>query len=232
MSRGALGARPNRSGGRQLIRVAVVGNRAATRETIVRLVDAEPDLEVVATGTSAADALDLTAEARPAVVMLDLSEGPARPEEVTRAILEEGGRRTAVLALAGPGSEAETDRRAWEAIRAGAAGFCTQTDSPAELLRSIRVVAQGDAVVSPSVLRSLLDRLAPSGMGAFTSCSGREIEVLELVARGATNGEIAEQLAISETTVRTHVQHLRDKLCARNRIELVVLANRSGLGLA
>lgn len=208
-----------------MIRIAVVDQEKATLDYVAKVIEAEPDLELVGSGASGAEAVQLATELSPEVLILDLPLSDADEEDVTRTITGEGAQHTAILARTDPGS----DDLGVSAIRAGASGICTKTDPTDALVCAVRTVATGDAVISRSLLRRLLDRIVPIDRTSLRSCSPREVEVLSLTANGATNPEIAEKLIISETTVRTHVQNLRLKLGARNRVDLVVLGHKSGL---
>lgn len=189
------------------------------------MIDAEPDLSVVGTGVSGADARELAANLRPEVLMLNLSLPDETGEDITRSVVMSGEQHTAVLAV----TNSMNEELAFAAICAGALGVCTDTDPPGILTQSVRSVAAGDATVSSPLLGRLLPRLIPRQPVEIEACSSREVEVLGLVAEGATNPEIADRLFISQTTVRSHVQSLRLKLGVRNRVGLVVLAHKSGL---
>jgi DNA-binding NarL/FixJ family response regulator len=208
-----------------LIRVAIVCEESSARAFTARAIENEPDLTVVGTGSSSADAVDLAHDLHPEVLMLDLALTDVEGGPLTRSIVEAGGHRPAVLAVTGTVDE----DLALAAIRAGAAGVCTRVDPPEVLVSSVRSVAAGGAAMSPPILGRLLRRLARPEPVELESCSAREAEVLGLVADGATNPEIAEKLFISQTTVRSHVQSLRLKLGVRSRIDLVVFADRLGL---
>lgn len=209
---------------RALIRVAIVDETPGGVVSTAALVDTEPDMSVVGTGASGAEALSLARELRPEVLMLDLSLPDADGEAITRSIVEGEDGHPAVLAVTGDVSEV----RALAALSAGAAGVCSKSDSSAVVVQSIRALGLGEPSLSPSILRTFLQRLLRprSSLGA---CSPREVEVLGLVGEGATNAEIAEQLFISQATVRSHIQSLRLKLGARDRVGLVVMAHESGV---
>ena len=208
-----------------VVRVAIIDGEQCSREFAVGVVETEPDLTVVATGSTGAEALQLAKDLQPRVVMLGLSLPDAAGEHATQSIVDVGVRPPAVLAVTG-GIDADL---AIAAIRAGASGVCTTDDPPEVVVQSVRSVAAGGAAVSPSLLGQILRRMIPRRPTQLDACSNREVEVLGLVANGATNPEIGERLFISPTTVRSHIQSLRYKLGARSRIDLVVFGHRSGL---
>ena len=208
-----------------LIRVAVIDEESSTRESTIGVIETQPDLTVVGIGETGNEAVQLARDLHPEVLMLDLGLLDASGESVTRSIIESGNAHPALLLVAG-GDDASD---ALSAIRAGASGICTREDPPEVMVHSVRRVAAGDVAVSPPVLGKMFEHLFPQKSTALDVCSGREVEVLGLVAEGATNSEIGERLYISETTVRSHVQSLRQKLGVRNRVDLVVLAHRAGL---
>ncbi|MHB8294960.1 MAG: response regulator transcription factor [Acidimicrobiales bacterium] len=207
--------------------VIVVDDEPAMRESIATILGAEDDIDVVATAAGGEQALELLAGTRVDVMVMDLRMPGMDGEEATRRLLERPAPRPAVLVL----TAFATDEAALSAIRAGASGFCAKTDRPEALADAVRVVARGDAVVSPAVLRALLERLAPHapGAGLARDVTSRELAVLRLVAAGASNEEICQELLVAETTVRSHVAHLRTKLGARSRAELVVKAWEAGI---
>lgn len=209
----------------KVIRVAIVAEESEALTSTVNVIDAEPDLAVVGIGASGADARKLATDLRPQVLMLDFSLPDDSGEFVTRAVIQSGDHHPAVLAV----TSSLNEEFAFAAICAGASGVCTDVDSPNILTQSVRSVAAGDVALSPPLLGRLLPRLIPRHPVEIEVCSSREVEVLGLVAEGATNPEIADRLYISQTTVRSHVQSLRLKLGVRNRVGLVVLAHRSGL---
>lgn len=190
------------------------------------ILGAESDLEVVGTASDGHEALEMASTTRPDVVVMDLRMPGMDGLAATRRLVTGTPPVPAVLAL----TTFATDEVALDAIRAGAAGFCAKADPPEALAAAVRTVACGDAVVSPPVLRDLLERLVPPAAAVSPGAlSQREAEILGVVAEGASNYEIGRRLCISEATVRTHVQHLREKLSARSRAELVVRAFELGV---
>lgn len=208
-----------------MIRVLLADDEAAAREALVVILDAEEGIRVIATTADGRDALYQARSLAPDVVVMDLRMPVLDGMAATAELRSGDGPRPGVLAL----TTFATDDLALEALRAGAGGFCAKADPPEELARAIRIVAAGDAVVSPAVLRGLLARLVVPFSEPPVPCSGRELEVLAVVCEGATNAEIAERLHICDATVRTHLLHLREKFGARSRAELVVKGWERGL---
>ncbi|PZS21661.1 MAG: DNA-binding response regulator [Acidimicrobiales bacterium] len=218
-----------------MIRVVIVDDESIVVESLAMILSCEEDLEVVGTAGDGAEALECVERVGPDVVVMDLKMPGMDGITATRHLVAGGRDHPTVLAL----TTLATEDLALDAIRAGAAGFCAKADPPGALAQAIRAVAKGDAVVSPIVLGALLNRLvrptgpspaeagpAEVGRGA---CTARERDVLVALSRGETNGQVAAGLFISEATVRTHIGHLRTKLGARNRAELVVRAWERGL---
>jgi DNA-binding NarL/FixJ family response regulator len=214
------------------IRVLVVDDQALVRGAFRVLVDSAEDLSVVAEASNGREAVALCREHRPDVVLMDVRMPEMDGIEATRAILAdapEGNTRILIL------TTFDLDEYVYEALRAGASGFLLKDTPPVELLRAVRVVAGGDALLAPSVTRTLIAEFArreprevarPDLLNQITA---RECEVLVLVARGKSNAEIASELHMSVATAKTHVSRLLAKLSARDRAQLVVFAYESGL---
>lgn len=192
---------------------------------------AEPDLHVVGEASDGHEAVDLARRLLPDVILMDIRMPRLDGIGATRAIVE-AGLPVRVLIL----TTFDLDEYVVGALRAGASGFLAKDVPAEELVTAIRTVARGEAVVAPRILRRLLDRFAqalPDPAAAdpprLAGLTEREREVLVLVARGLSNAEIAAQLRVSETTVKTHVGHLLAKLNLRDRVQAVVLAYESGL---
>jgi len=210
------------------VRVLVADDQAMVRAGFRMLLSREEDIEVVGEAADGAAAVREAERLRPSVVLMDIRMPELDGLEATRRILA-GDPQARVLVL----TTFDLDEYVYEALRAGASGFVLKDDPPESLLAAIRVVAAGEALLSPTVTRRVISRFArlpsPSPVPALTGLTAREREVLRLVARGLSNAEIARELFISEGTVKTHVTHLLTKLDLRDRVQAVVLAYRSGL---
>lgn len=212
------------------IRVVVADDQALVRAGFVALLDAQDGIEVVAEADTGSRALAAAAELRPDVVLMDIRMPDMDGLTATRAIAgdpELTGVRVVVL------TTFELDEYVFEAMRAGASGFLVKHTEPAELVRAVRVVADGDALLSPSVTSRLVAEFAAHAKTpatpALPDLTSREREVMALVAEGLSNAEIGERLFMSPATARTHVSRILTKLGARDRTQLVVLAYESGL---
>ncbi|NYV76089.1 MULTISPECIES: response regulator transcription factor [Streptomyces] len=217
------------------IRVMLVDDQALLRTGFRMVLDAQPDMEVVAEAGDGEEALRLLAGARADVVLMDVRMPRMDGVEATRRVCAEPG-APKVLIL----TTFDLDEYAFTALRAGASGFMLKDVPPGDLLAAIRAVHSGDAVVAPSTTRRLLDRFAPMLPGLpdersrtrdeeLSRLTTREREVMVLVAQGLSNGEIAARLVLSEATVKTHVGRILTKLGLRDRVQVVVLAYETGL---
>ncbi|MEU9806985.1 response regulator transcription factor [Mycobacterium sp. NPDC050853] len=212
------------------IRVIVADDQALVRAGFVVLLDAQDGIEVVAEAANGVQALAAAQEHRPDVVLMDIRMPELDGLAATRQIAADPDLvdvRVVVL------TTFELDEYVFEAMRAGASGFLVKHSEPSELVRAVRVVAEGDALLSPSVTRRLLAEFSThakqpneSGLEELTD---REREVMTLVAEGLTNAEIGARLFMSPATARTHVSRILTKLSARDRTQLVVIAYESGL---
>jgi DNA-binding NarL/FixJ family response regulator len=214
------------------IRVLVADDQALVRAGFVALLDAQDGIEVIAEAETGARALAAARELTPDVVLMDIRMPEMDGLAATRVIAADpalAAVRVVVL------TTFELDEYVFEAMRAGASGFLVKHTEPAELVRAVRVVAEGDALLSPSVTRRLVSEFAartkqPAGRPtALAELTSREREVMGLVAEGLTNAEIGMRLFMSPATARTHVSRILTKLGARDRTQLVVLAYESGL---
>jgi DNA-binding NarL/FixJ family response regulator len=215
-----------------MIRVAIADDQGLVRAGFRVLVESAPDMTVVGQATTGREAVRLAAETHPDVVLMDIRMPELDGIEATRLIGADpalGGTRILIL------TTFESDENVVEAMRAGASGFLLKDAEPDDLLDAIRVVAQGEALLAPSVTRRLIAAFvaaptrrpaAPARLGALTE---REREVLALIASGMNNAEIAAALFVSTATVKTHVNRIMAKLGARDRAQLVVIAYESGL---
>jgi DNA-binding NarL/FixJ family response regulator len=212
------------------IRVAIADDHALVRVGFRALIDSEPGLEVVGEAADGIAAVELARQARPDVVLMDIRmpgmDGVTATREITA--LEQAERPIRVLVL----TTFDLDEYVYAALRAGASGFLLEETPPRELLTAIRVVAAGDALLSPSVTRKLISEFARQPPARprqrLDQLTDREQDVLALVAKGMSNAEIAEDLIVSLATVKTHVSRLLTKLAARDRAQLIVVAYESG----
>jgi DNA-binding NarL/FixJ family response regulator len=233
------------------IRVVVADDQALVRVGFCGIIAATPGFIVVGEAGNGAEAVEVAQRARPDVILMDVRMPVMDGIEATRRITQSTDVRALIL------TTFDLDEYVFAALHAGASGFLLKDTLPADLLTAIRVVAAGDALLAPSVTRRLIgeftrtspaatDALAASAQGTRATGSfhpgptcdldqltrvltERELEVIAMVARGMSNGEIAEQLTISPATAKTHVAHLLTKLGARDRIQLVIIAYQSGL---
>jgi DNA-binding NarL/FixJ family response regulator len=213
------------------IRVLVVDDQALVRAGFVKLLEPEDDLHVVGEAGDGAEAVEAAARTRPDVVLMDIRMPRLDGIEATRRVRAAGPAAPRVLVL----TTYDLDEYVFEALKAGASGFLLK-DAPADqLVGGIRLVAAGDALLAPAVTRRLIEEFArrpvpplggPPELAALTS---REREILVLVARGMTNAEIATELVLGASTVKTHVGNVLSKLDLRDRVQAVVLAYETGL---
>jgi DNA-binding NarL/FixJ family response regulator len=216
-----------------MIRVLVADDQPLVRAGFAMLLNAEDDITVAGEAGDGETAIRLARDLTPDVALLDIRmPGEIDGLEATRRMVaDEQLREVKVLIL----TTFEIDEYVFEALRAGASGFLVKHTDPAELIRAVRVVAAGEALLSPSVTRRLIGEFVsrPSRPGltspTMAELTDREREVLALVAQGLTNDEIAAELVVSPATARTHVSRAMVKLGARNRAQLVVFAYQSGL---
>ena len=214
------------------LRVVVADDQALVRVGFRGIIDATPGFTVVGEAGNGQEAIAVTRQTEPDVVLMDVRMPVMDGIEATRQITElASGVRTLIL------TTFDLDEYVFAALRAGASGFLLKDTDPADLLAAIRVVAAGDALLAPSITRRLIGEFArlpdaapaPRPDTLLALLTEREIEVLTLVARGMSNGEIADHLVISPATAKTHVAHLLAKLNARDRVQLVILGYQSGL---
>ena len=225
---------PSRSWARQhdrVIRLLVVDDEELVRFGFRLILDAEDDFTVVGEATNGLEAIEEARRLDPDVVLIDVRMPGLDGIEATRRLVEESERKVLIL------TTFDLDDYLFSAVRAGASGFLLKDVSAEELAGAVRAVARGDALIEPRMTRRLLDEFAqapskepppplPKGMEQLTQ---RELDVFRAVARGLSNAEIAAELYISETTVKTHVAHILTKLGIRDRIQAVVLAYESGI---
>ncbi|XVV17666.1 response regulator [Actinoplanes sp. CA-131856] len=194
------------------------------------LLESNPGTEVAGEAANGADAVRQASQLRPDVVLMDVRMPGMDGIEATRRIVAAGG-RSRILML----TTFDLDEYVHAALRAGASGFLLKDAHPEELLAGIRAVAAGDAVIAPALTRRLLDEFAqhlsapPTQDDRMATLTDREREILVAIGRGWTNGEIAERLVLSESTVKTHVGRVLAKIGARDRIQAVIFAYDTGL---
>jgi DNA-binding NarL/FixJ family response regulator len=209
-------------------RVLVADDQSMVRAGFRMLLAGEDDIEVVAEASNGLEAIEKAARYTPTVILMDIRMPELDGLEATRQILaEDRGARILIL------TTFDLDEYVYEALRAGASGFVLKDDSPEQLIAAIRTVAAGDALLSPTVTRRVIQKFAgmprPAPPKELEELSEREREVFRLMVRGLSNAEIGQELFISETTVKTHVTHILSKLGLRDRVQAVVLAYQTGL---
>jgi DNA-binding NarL/FixJ family response regulator len=210
------------------IRVLVADDQSMVRAGFRMLLSEEPDIEVVAEASNGLEAVDKAARFAPTVVLMDIRMPELDGLEATRRILAaDGAARILIL------TTFDLDEYVYDALRAGASGFVLKDDPPEQLLTAIRTVADGDALLSPAVTKRVIEQFTrtprPTPPKALDELTERELDVFRLIARGLSNAEIARELYISDTTVKTHITHILQKLDLRDRVQAVVLAHEAGL---
>jgi len=211
-------------------RIVIADDDHLMRAGLVELVTIDPRIEVVANAATGREAVALSRRLRPDVVLMDVRmpdlDGITATRELAGSVPE-----TRVLIL----TTFEQDDYVFGALRAGASGFLLKRTRPEDLIAAVHTVAAGDALLSPSVTRRVIDRLArqpipePAGVQALADLTPREREVLELMAQGLSNREIARQLVVEESTIRTHAKRILAKLGLRDRIQAVIFAYETGI---
>jgi DNA-binding NarL/FixJ family response regulator len=214
-----------------VIRVLVCDDQAVVRGGLRMILEAQAGIEVIGEAADGRESVALARELIPDVVLMDIRMPALDGIEATRRITAGGDGSPRVLVLTTYG----LDEYVYEALKAGASGFLVKTDPPERLVDGVRIVAAGEALLGPEITRRLIDRFtsgpppnipAPPELAELTA---RELEVLELLARGFANAEIAQRLFVSEGTVKTHVARILSKLRLRDRVQAVVFAYESGL---
>ncbi len=214
-----------------MIRVLIADDQALVRGGFRMILNAEPDIAVVGEAADGAEAISLTAELEPQVVLMDVRMPDLDGIEATRRILLRSSNETHVLML----TTFDHDEYLYDAIRAGASGFLLKDVDPADLAHAVRTVATGDALVAPAITRRLLEsfveRPRPGARApeALEQLTDRELDVLKLLAKGLSNREIAVGLTLGEATIKTHVGNILMKLGVRDRVQAVVLTYETGL---
>ena len=213
--------------------VLIVDDQALVRAGFRMILDAEVDIDVAGEAADGADAVAVAQRLRPDVILMDVRMPEVDGIEATRRILAAEGVESKVVML----TTFDMDEYVYDALRAGASGFLLKDVPPEQLVAGIRAVAQGDALLAPSVTRRVIEEFVRRPLSSaptttppeVAELTARELEVLKLVARGLSNAEIAKELFVSDTTVKTHVAHMLMKLGVRDRVQAVVLAYECGL---
>ena len=211
-----------------MIGVLLVDDQAMIRAGLRMVLESEPDITVVAEASNGAEAVQAGRRARPDVVLMDVRMPEMDGIEATAKLLETVPEAKVIVV-----TTFDIDDYVYGALRAGASGFLLKDAPPDDLINAIRVVAGGDALIAPSVTKRLIaefaERREERPVNGLDGLTERETEVLGLIARGLSNAEIAEELFVSETTVKTHVSHILTKLNLRDRVQAVVAAYEAGL---
>jgi DNA-binding NarL/FixJ family response regulator len=210
------------------IRVLVADDQSMVRAGFRMLLSGEPDIEVVAEASNGIEAVEKAARFRPAVVLMDIRMPELDGLEATRRIFasDEAARILILTTL-------DLDEYVYEALRAGASGFVLKDDPPEHLLAAIRIVADGEALLSPAITKRVIEKFTrmshPQPPRELAELTDRELDVFRLMARDFSNAEIGQELYISDATVKTHITHILQKLNLRDRVQAVVLAHETGL---
>jgi DNA-binding NarL/FixJ family response regulator len=210
------------------IRVLVADDQSMVRAGFRMLLAGQEDIEVVAEASNGLEAVDKADRFHPTVVLMDIRMPELDGLQATRRILAaDDSARVLIL------TTFDLDEYVYEALAAGASGFVLKDDPPEQLIAAVRTVAAGDALLSPSITKRVINQFAriprPAPPKEFDELTTREQEVFRLIANGLSNTEIAQELYISDTTVKTHITHILQKLNLRDRVQAVVLAYQTGL---
>jgi len=210
------------------IRVLVADDQSMVRAGFRMLLGGEEDMEVVAEASNGLEAVDKAGRFHPGIILMDIRMPELDGLEATRRILAtDPGTRILIL------TTFDLDEYVFEALRAGASGFVLKDDTPEQLIAAVRTVAAGEALLSPAITKRVIQKFAgmqrPPAPKELEELSERERDVFRLMTNGLSNAEIGMELYISETTVKTHVTHILQKLNLRDRVQAVVLAYQTGL---
>lgn len=212
-----------------MIEVVIADDEALVRGGLRLIVDAAPDIEVVGEAEDGAEAVQVVRDLEPDVVLMDVQMPIADGIEASRRIVQSGV-STNVLML----TTFNRDDYLYQAMKAGASGYLLKSSPPEQLVNAVRVVAGGDALLAPAITRRLIDdyttRPQPSmPPKEFNELTDRETEVVLLIASGLSNSEIADELFVAESTIKSHINKILAKLDARDRVQLVIKTYESGL---
>lgn len=213
------------------IKVAIVDDQALMRDAFTMILEAQSDIEVVGDAANGQQGVDLCQRTRPDVVLMDIRMPEMDGIEATRLITSDQDSETKVLIL----TTFDLDEYVYAAMRAGASGFLLKDTPAKELVEAVRVIAEGNALLSPSVTKRLIEEFARQPeqtaieVALPADLTEREHEALELLARGLSNREIAAEMVVGEATAKTHVSRLLTKLGVRDRVQAVVLAYETGV---
>ena len=210
------------------VRVLLADDQDLVRAGFRMILETQPDVEVVGEAGDGVEAVAATRRLQPDVVLMDIRMPNLDGLQATRQVVAaRSGSRVVIL------TTFDLDEYVYQALTAGASGFLLKNAPPERLIDAVRVVAAGDALLAPSITRQVIEQFArlppPGGTDALVGLTDRERQVLQLVARGLSNAEIAAELFVSDATVKSHVAHLLAKLQLRDRVQAVVLAYESGL---
>jgi DNA-binding NarL/FixJ family response regulator len=216
-----------------VIRILLVDDQALVRAGFRMILDAEAEMEVIGEASDGRDAVDQVRSLRPDVVLMDIRMPELDGLEAARRILSAPGDDAPKILML---TTFDLDEYVYEALRAGASGFLLKDTPPEQLVAAIHVVAAGEALLSPSITRRVISEFVkgtgPKPQAQFPrlrDLTARELEVMKAIARGLSNAEIAKELFVSETTVKTHVARILMKLGLRDRVQAVVLAYEAGV---
>lgn len=213
------------------VRVLIVDDQAMIRAGFAALLDAQPGITVVGTAEDGLGITDVVRRTQPDVVLMDIRMPKVSGLDATRAVLAGPGEPPRVIML----TTFDAEEYVFSALRAGASGFLLKDSPPEELVHAVRVVAGGEALLSPKVTRALIADYAARPAGppradhTLSPLTERELDVVRLVAQGRTNSEIAQELYLAEQTVKTHMSRILSKLGLRDRTQVVITAYESGL---
>jgi DNA-binding NarL/FixJ family response regulator len=210
-------------------RVLIVDDQALVRAGFRMIIDAEEDMRVVGEAGDGAEAVELARRTTPDIVLMDIRMPQMDGIEATRRLSADHSPSRVIIL-----TTYDLDEYVFDALGAGASGFLLKDTPPEDLVKGIRVTAQGEALLAPSITRRLIEEFTSSRpsavpVGTLEGLTEREVEVLQLVARGMSNAEIAGKLFVGESTVKTHVGHILEKLGLRDRVQAVIRAYEAGL---